>query len=327
VIKEGKIIGQAYHHKAGRPHAEALALKKASDLAAGAEMFVTLEPCCNYGRTPPCTKAIIRSGIKRVVIGTIDPNPAVNGRGIRELQDAGIEIKTGVLEKDCKDLNRTYNKFMATGLPYVTIKWAQSIDGRIATRSGSSQWISSPDSLDFAHELRSTHDAIVVGARTANRDNPLLTVRRVKGRNPLRIVLTASGRLKHNLSLLTDGGPPTLVVTTRIGAVRFRKTKGNIEILALPARSKGVDLNALLRTLGKRQITSILVEGGSGVITSFLKQGLADRIIVIVAPILVGDGINAVADLNVKTIGKSVKFKSWKHKMIGPDLAIFGELR
>jgi diaminohydroxyphosphoribosylaminopyrimidine deaminase/5-amino-6-(5-phosphoribosylamino)uracil reductase len=327
VVKDGKVIAADHHREAGKPHAEILALKKAGDEAKDAELYVTLEPCCNYGRTPPCVDSIIDAGIKKVVIGAIDPNPKVNGKGIEQLKKAGIDITLGVLEKECRELNRAYSKYITTGLPFITIKYAQSLDGRIATRTGSSQWISSPEALKFAHKLRAWHDAVLIGAGTANHDNPQMTVRLVKGENPLRIILTASGKLKKNLRLLTQGEAPTIIATSRKGAANFRSGKyNNVEVLSLPVKAGGVDLQALLKALGRREITSLLVEGGAGVITGFLKQKLADNMILIVAPIIIGEGVNAVADLGIKTIDNSIKLFNISQKKIGSDCAVIGDL-
>ena len=328
ITKNNNIIARDYHHKVGQPHAEVLALKKAGSTAKGAEMYVTLEPCCCYGRTPPCTKAIIEASIKMIVIGTLDPNPDVNGKGVSELQKAGIEVITGVLKERCLYINKMYNKYITTGLPFVTLKFAQSLDGRIASKSGSSQWISSENSLKFAHKLRAEHDAVLIGSNTANLDNPQLTVRRVKGNNPIRIILTKSGRILSSLDLLSDNSAPVIIATGRKGSSNCKsKSYANVEIMTLPVKSDGLDLKSLLCKLAERGVVSLLIEGGAGVITSFLKQKLTDRIIVITAPIIIGKGISGIGDLGIKNINQSISLSNLKHKKIGSDHVYFGDLK
>lgn len=328
IAKDGEIITGDYHHKAGSLHAEILAINKAGDAAKGSDLYVTLEPCCVYGRTPPCTEAIIKAGIKRVVIGTLDPNPSVNGKGVKCLQEAGVDVVSGILQKQCEEINRGYNKYITTGLPYVIIKYAQSLDGRIATSTCSSQWISGDKSLQFAHQLRAKYDAVLIGVHTANIDDPQLTVRKARGKNPIRILLTDSGRIDQNLRLLTDNKAQTIIATSRKGFTRCRgKSFENVNVITLPVKSNGIDLKALLRKLGDKGILSVLVEGGSKVITSFLKQKLADSIIVITAPIIIGEGISAVNDLNIKTIDSSIKLINKKLIRLGYDCAISGDLK
>lgn len=328
IVKDGEIVAGDYHRRAGQPHAEALALQKAGDAARGADLYVTLEPCSFHGRTPPCTESIIAAGIRRVVIGTVDPNPKVNGLGIKALKKKGLEVVTGVLAESCRELNRAHSKFITTRLPLVTVKYAQSLDGRLATMTGSSQWISSDRSLVFAHQLRAQNDAILVGARTAKMDDPQLTVRYIKGKNPMRMIISGSGNVSRRLRLLNDDAAPVVIATSRIGANKMAKWVGSkAEILILPVRGGQLDLSALLKKLGERQITSLLVEGGAGIITGFLKQNLVDRIITIIAPIIIGRGINAVDDLGIKSIDKAKKIFNVRRKKIGPDCAIIGDLK
>lgn len=322
IVKNGHIIGEGYHHKAGEPHAEILAFEEAGDKANGATLYVTLEPCCIFGRTPPCTQAIINNKIRRVVVGVTDPNPKINGRGLEILKNAGISISTGVMKKECADLIKPYAKYITTGMPFVTIKYAQSLDGRLATKNGSSQWISSPAALKYAHQLRSQSDAVLVGAGTANLDNPKLTVRLVKGNNPIRVVLSKSGKLKKNLRLLNDKKARTIIITS--ASTKFPK---NCETIQISANKGSIDIKAALLELGKIGVVNLLVEGGAETITGFLKSKLADRIIVISAPIIIGDGISAVGDLNIKTIDRSLKLINVDSKRIGADCLIIGDLK
>jgi diaminohydroxyphosphoribosylaminopyrimidine deaminase / 5-amino-6-(5-phosphoribosylamino)uracil reductase len=322
IVKNGHIIGQGYHHKAGEPHAEILAFAEAGDKAVGATMYVTLEPCCIFGRTPPCTQTIINNKIRRVVIGINDPNPKVNGRGLIVLKDAGIEISSGVMKAECTDLIKPYTKYITTGMPFVTVKYAQSLDGRLATKSGSSQWISSPQALKYAHQLRAQSDAVLVGAGTANHDNPKLTVRLVKGNNPLRVVLSQSGKLKKDLHLLNDKRAHTVIITG--DSAKFPK---GCDVIRVPLYKDSLDLKAALLELGKQGVVNLLVEGGAKVITGFLKRGLVDRIMVVSAPIIIGDGVSAVGDLGTKTIDKALKLFNVDSKRIGADCLIIGDLK
>jgi diaminohydroxyphosphoribosylaminopyrimidine deaminase/5-amino-6-(5-phosphoribosylamino)uracil reductase len=328
IVKDGRIVAQDYHHQAGQPHAEILALRKAGDNVIGADLYVTLEPCCIYGKTPPCTDALTKSGVKRIVIGAIDPNPKVNGRGVEILRNAGIEVVTGVLESECREMIRGYTKLITTGLPFVTIKFAQSLDGRIATKTGAAKWISSPESRKFAHKLRATHDAIIVGATTANADNPQLTVRQTGGKNPVRVLLSGRGKIRRDLQMFTDGQAPVLIVTSKEILSKLKKLQSDqVDLLAVAAGVNGLNLKALLKMLTVRGITSVLIEGGAQVITSFLKQNLVDRIVVFSAPILIGEGVNAIGDLGIKSIAKARQISNIKIKKSGPDLMIIGDLK
>ena len=216
LVKDGQIIGQGYHQCCGQNHAEVNAIENATETVAGSTLYVTLEPCCHHGKTPPCTDRIIKQGIARVVIGTTDANPKVSCRGVSLLQAAGIEVSTGVLESQCRKLNEVFFHFMETGLPFVTLKYAQTLDGRIATAQGQSQWISSPASLKFVHRLRARHDAILVGIGTVLQDDPELTVRLVRGRNPVRVVVDSQLRIPLTSKLISSASnTQTLIATTR----------------------------------------------------------------------------------------------------------------
>jgi len=327
IVKDNKIVADGYHHAAGKPHAEAMALNIAGKLSRGAELYVTLEPCCTYGRTPPCTKAIIDAKIKLVVIGTNDPSPRVNYDGVRALTDAGIEVISGILEDKCRAINPGYNKYIKSGLPYVLLKYAQSLDGRIATTAGSSKWISSSESLKYAHRLRAWYDVIMIGSNTANTDNPQLTVRNVKGKNPVRVILSASGKLNKKLHLRQDESAPVIIFTSAKGKARLQTLEfAKAEIITVRQQGNILDLKAVLRKLAEKELTSVLVEGGSGIITGFLKRKLADSVITIMAPIIIGKGISAIGDLKTKKIDKSIHLKNIRQQKIGPDCVIFGDL-
>jgi len=313
IVRDEKVIGKGYHRRYGEAHAEVNAINDVSGSVEGATFYVTLEPCSHYGKTPPCVDRIIEAKASRVVVGTVDPNPLVSGRGISMLNDHGIETEVGVLGKQCENLNEKFFKFMRTGMPFVTLKYAQTLDGRIASSTGHSRWISSEPSLRFAHRLRGLHDAVLVGIGTVVADDPDLRVRLVRGRNPLRVVADSTLRIPPGARVLDNQDvAKTLIVTGPLcGRGRPPMPEENgIETLIIDENSTGaLDLKKLLAELGKRQISSVLVEGGAGVITSFVREGLFDRIIVITAPKILGRGIEAVGDLGISRMDDSIALK------------------
>ncbi len=326
IIRDGNIIAEGYHHAAGLDHAEIDALKHAAEDIAGATMYVTLEPCSHYGRTPPCADALVARRLGRVVVGMEDPDSHVRGRGIGKLQAAGIPVTVGVLEDECRALNRSYIKHRSTGLPWVILKFAESLDGRIATATGNARWISSPESRKLAHRLRARHDAILAGIGTVLADDPELTVRLVRGRDPLRVVLDSRLRVPLDARLLGEQDRAKTLVVTAPGAdpkkAAALKERG-VEVLAVPVDGQGrLDLNALLAALGERYVTSLLVEGGAAVLTSFLKQGLADGIIAFIAPKVIGKGTETVGDLGIREVARAVGLRFERTYRAGPDLVI-----
>ena len=310
IVRDGRIIGEGWHECCGMNHAEINAIEKALGTIAGSTLYVTLEPCSHHGRTPPCAERLIAEKPARVVIGAVDPNPRVAGRGIRALEAAGIAVTVGVLETECRELNEIFFKFISTGLPFVTLKYAQTLDGRIATATGHAQWVSSPPSLRMVHQLRSSHDAILVGSGTVLADNPELTVRLVKGKNPLRIILDRRLRIPLDAKVLQNQDRARTVVITSPDAPEDRYEalhQMGIDLLCVDeAPGGGTDLKKLLRALGERQIASLLIEGGAAVTTSVLKEHLADRMIVVVAPKIVGQGIEAVGDLGIRFMNDAI---------------------
>ena len=322
LVRAGRIIAEGYHRKFGADHAELDALKRAPGSVRGAAIYVTLEPCCHWGKTPPCVDTLIEQGIKRVVIGTLDPNPLVDGKGARALKDHGIDVTVGVLEHAARRLNEVYFHYIQTGLPFITIKYAQSLDGRIATLQGNSRWISSERARKFTHRLRAQHDAIMVGRGTVLADDPLLTVRLVKGKNPLRICLDSNLRIPLSAWVLRDEGR-TLIVTAaghEKGKVAAIQKQGK-EVLVVQKGADGqVALRSLMKALAQRGIASILVEGGANVITSLLKEGLVNRIVVITAPLILGKGIEAIGDLGIIDLERAIRPSSYKVSRIGADV-------
>jgi len=330
IVKNGRIIGRGYHQHFGGNHAEINAIRNAGGKVAGSTLYVTLEPCCHQGKTPPCTDSIIKHKIARVVIGAIDSNPLVSCQGINYMQNRGIEVKTGVLENNCRRLNEIFFHYMETGRPFVTIKYAQTLDGRIATATGESQWISSEASLKFNHQLRAAHDVILVGAGTVIKDNPELTVRLVRGRNPLRVIVDSELNISRQAKIFQNiSSTPTLIATIKTAAdPQFKRFAGlGAEMITVGADKNGnVDLKKLFKMLAERNISSILIEGGAQVITSVLKNNLANRLVTIIAPKIIGRGIEAVGDLNIRKLEAAKKLSIQKVLRRGDDVIIDSRL-
>lgn len=294
LVQQGAVIGQGFHERVGAPHAEVNALRNAGDQARGATLYVTLEPCNHHGRTPPCTRAVLEAGVARVFIGMLDPNPRVSGGGTQFLQSQGVQVLTGVLETECRQINQAFIKHMTTGMPLVTLKAATTLDGRIATRSGDSRWISSPVSRRFVHRLRCELDAILVGIGTALSDDPMLTARDVRKpcRQPVRVILDRDLRLPLTSQLVTTVELAPVWVACHEAALPQKRQAlidAGVEVLVLPSGEHGVDLGALLLELGRRGISSLLVEGGGRVLGAFLEEHLADEFHFFYAPKILGD--------------------------------------
>jgi len=325
IVRDGKILGKGYHRRFGEAHAEINAIADAGGDIEGATLYVTLEPCSHHGKTPPFVDRIIEAKISRVVVGSVDPNPLVSGRGIGKLRDHGIETVLGVLERENEELNETFFAFMRTGNPFVTLKYAQTLDGRIATATGHSQWISSEPARRFAHRLRGRHDAVLVGIGTVIADDPDLRVRLVRGRNPLRVVLDPSLRIPRDARVLDNQDAVRTLVFTgpRREGYPPLEEKG-IEAVVIPKNESGaLELKMLLAELGKRQVSSLLVEGGAGIITSFLRAGLFDRMIIITAPKIVGRGIEAVGDLGISRMDGAVALRHERVFRRGDDVVMY----
>jgi diaminohydroxyphosphoribosylaminopyrimidine deaminase / 5-amino-6-(5-phosphoribosylamino)uracil reductase len=288
----GKILGEGFHEASGLDHGEVAALKAAGAQAQGATLYVTLEPCNHQGKTPPCVDAIIRAGIKRVVIGCRDPNPRVAGGGVERLKEAGIEVVVGVLEAESQALIKGWSKFITSGQSYLTLKLAISLDGRIATRSGASKWITSPESRLRVQSLRAGHDAVIVGVNTVLADNPRLTVREVPGRSPVRVIVDSKLRIPTTSQVVqTATQTPTCVVTTHAApkAQEDALSALGVRIIRVPPTAEGrCDPAVMLRELAAREVVNVMCEGGSELAGSLLASGLADELHVFVAPILLG---------------------------------------
>ncbi len=327
LVRDGQVVGEGYHQAAGTPHAEIHALRAAGEKAYQSTAYVTLEPCSHYGRTPPCSKALIEAGVNRVVMAMTDPNPLVSGRGATMLQEAGIAVDVGVLEEEAAILNRPFIKYITTGQPLVAAKMAVSIDGKIATRSGSSQWITGEKARSAGRYLRHVYDAILVGSGTILADNPQLTVRLdgIKTKNPLRIVLDGSLRIPLDSRVLKVGEAETLIVTTEASSDKKKKEMEQlgVKLLVQPGSGK-IDLPWLLKSLGKLEVTAILVEGGGQVHGSFFEQDMVDIIHLYLAPKIIGgsEAPGPVGGLGVNKVDQARKYRMVKTEQHDEDLGI-----
>ncbi|MEK6732949.1 MAG: bifunctional diaminohydroxyphosphoribosylaminopyrimidine deaminase/5-amino-6-(5-phosphoribosylamino)uracil reductase RibD, partial [Candidatus Omnitrophota bacterium] len=333
VVKNRKIIASAYHRRPGGLHAEAIALKRAGKIAKGAALYVNMEPCCHLGRTPPCAKAIIKSGIKKVFFSMIDPNPLNNGKGKKELEKNGIKVSVGLLDKEARKLNEVFIKYVTKKMPFVTIKAAESLDGKIATRTMDSKWITSEASRDYAHALRSEMDAVLVGVNTIIRDNPILTSRRNK--SPIKIVLDSYLRVPENANIFSRKSPVLNIVAILRKTLKHKNAmkkitrlgKKSVLVIACPGKNNRIDLKWLLRELAELEISRLLVEGGGDTIAGFIEQGFADRALFFIAPKIIG-GRNAVTSVEGKgidRISQAIELKDVKVEMIGRDILVSGK--
>jgi len=332
LVKNNRIIAEGFHSRAGGPHAEVVALKKAGSKARGADLYVNLEPCCHMGRTPPCTDAIIQSGVSRVFAGMKDPNKLVQGKGIRILKAAGIKVSVGMMKTDCEKLNEVFVKVMKTGMPFVTVKTAMSLDGKIATRGGDSQWISGVESRDFVHELRNQNDAILVGTNTILKDNPQLTCRlkKKRGRHPARIILDRRNRIPLTAKVFANSKTQQVIYVSGPNLSTKREkllTAKNIEILKVKMLKSGFDLKQLMKLLAQKDLNSILIEGGGEINSSAFAAGIVDRIFAFISPILVGgqQAPSPIGGKGVVKITQAMRLKNMKVIQIGEDLMVEAE--
>jgi len=328
VVKDGLVVGKGYHRKAGEPHAEILALEQAGASAREATLYVNLEPCTHYGRTPPCAPRVIEAGVRRVVIGMKDPNPLVAGRGVSALSEAGLEVKVGVLEEECRSLNEAFCKYIVRKEPFIILKAAMTLDGRIGTRDGDSKWISNESSRKWVHRLRSAVDGIVVGIGTVLRDDPLLTARVKGGRDPLRIVLDSRLRIPENARVIGDEPSRLIVATTEASSAAARQEleRRGVRVMVFDSRQGRVNLRSFASAMGAMEITSLLVEGGSEVNGAFLDEGLVDKLILFIAPKLIGDreALSVFGGRGVSKLRDAIVVKGLKVRRLGDDLLVEG---
>jgi len=325
IVRDNRVIGRGFHKEYGGKHAEINAIEDAGGNVKEAMLYVTLEPCCHYEKiNPPCVGALVESGIGQVVIGTLDPNPLVNGKGVEGLLSNGIEVTTGVWGEECSRLNEAYFKHVRTGLPFVTGKYAQTLDGRIATKTGSSQWISSSDARKYAHRLRSISDCVVVGIGTVVSDNPRLNVRLVKGKEPIPVVVDSTLRVSPDAQVLNSRrqSKPIIVTTSKADGTRISSLEqAGAQILVVGQDADGrVDVTEMMERLGAMGMTSALVEGGSALITSLLRKKLVDKLVVFIAPKLLGEGLEAIGDLGILRVDDAIRLSYRKVRRLGDDL-------
>ena len=328
IIKDERIIGAGYHEKFGGNHAEINAINSAQENLDAATLYINLEPCSHYGKTPPCVDKIIEKKFKRVVIGTLDMNPLVSGAGVKKLKASGIEVKVGLCVKECVELNKFFFKYITKKIPYVTLKAAQTVDGKIADVSGNSKWISSVSSRRYVHSLRAKYDAVLVGKGTVQADDPSLTVRLTEGRNPQRIVLDSKLELNYNHKIFAGNNDKNLIVITSKKNIekqrRIKKLNSlGVKILFVKENSdEKINLKSALLELAKNQITSVLVEGGSEVYTSFVRENLFDNIILFISPKILGPGLPIVQDFGAGKLKNVVKVKMTNVEIIDEDLCV-----
>ena len=333
VVKSGKVISSGFHKAFGGPHAEILALKAAGKGAKGAAVFVTLEPCSHYGKTPPCTDAIIKSGVKELFCAGLDPNPSNNGKGVAALRARGIKVRCGILKSWAERLNTDFIKRMKSKKPFVTLKLAQSIDGKIATRKNDSKWISSERSRAFVQGLRSGHDAIMVGINTILRDDPLLSIRKPRKaplkriRQPVKIIIDTNLKTPVNAKLFSVSSPGKTIIATTRGASAEKEAalrKKGADIIRIGSGFRHVDLKILMKKLMQNGINSILVEGGGEIAASVLQAGLVDKIYFFICPIIIGgrDAVNSIGGKGAGDIREALKLSNIKLQRIDDDLLV-----
>lgn len=329
IVSNGEVVGRGYHQRFGGPHAEVHALREAGNRAKGAVLYVTLEPCCHTGKTPPCVDAILQARLGRVVAAMRDPNPRVDGGGLSRLESAGVEVTVGVCEAEAQRLNEAFIKHITTRRPFVTSKSAITLDGKIATRSGASRWITGEAARAAGHQLRHANDAILVGIGTVVQDDPQLTTRLPgrRGANPLRIVVDSTLRLSPAAQVAdVEAERRTLIVTTEQAEVAKVKTveARGVEVIRLPACGAGrVNLDALCAVLGERGIASVLVEGGAVLTAALLRQRLIDKMVFFVAPkIIGGDGVSAFGPCGIDTMEQALPLRDLTSRQVGDDLML-----
>lgn len=328
VVKNGHVIGKGYHEKAGLAHAEVVALDEAGNNAKGACLYVTLEPCAHFGRTPPCVDKIIKSGVKEVIVGMIDPNPLNNGKGIEILRQHKIKVQVGVLEDDLKRINRPFLKYITKRMPFVTVKVAQSLDGRIATKTSDSKWITSDKSRAYAHKIRQDYDAIMVGVNTVLRDNPRLEAWFTK-KQPIKIVVDSQLSTPQDANVFS-GNSRVIIVTLPIAPGQETENRKSLDqkakILEVKEKQGQINLRDMMKKLAQLEISSIIVEGGGTLIGSLFDEGLIDRVLFFISPKIIGgkDAIGSVMGKGVMRIDKAIRLKDINLKRIGDDFLIEG---
>lgn len=327
LVRGGKVVGCGVHRAAGLPHAEVEAIRDAGSLATGADLYVTLEPCCHVGRTGPCTEAILSAGIRRVAAAMKDPNPLVSGKGLSALRRAGVAVADGLLEEEARSLNRPYCRWVVSGKPYVTLKLAMSLDGQIASSTGMSRWISGEESRKRTHRMRAETDAVLVGGGTFRKDDPLLSSRIPGGRDPRRVILTSRLSDISGRRLFRQGQGKILFVCPRGVSDRDMKRVVSLggRVLRLPSRGGRIPAEVFLRALGKEGVTSLLVEGGGRTAGWLVSAGAVDRFVFFLAPLLLGEGMRAVTGFRARSVAGGRKLAITDVRRAGDDLVVTAE--
>lgn len=324
VVKNGKIIGRGFHARAGLAHAEIVALDEAGKNAKGASLYVTLEPCAHTGRTPPCINRIIGSGIREVVVGMIDPNPLNNGRGIMLLKQSNIKVRVGILTERLKEINESFIKYITTRIPYITVKVAQSLDGRIATRTGDSKWITSDKSRAFAHRIRKNYDAIMVGVNTVLRDNPSLNAW-FSGKKLIKVIVDSNLSISENSNIFANDSQ-VIIITLASRPGQETENRKNLsakaKILEVKEKAGQINLRDALKKLASLGITNIIVEGGGTLIGSLFDERLVDRILFFISPKIIGgkDAVSSVMGSGIKRIDQAIKLRDFKIRRFGEEI-------
>jgi diaminohydroxyphosphoribosylaminopyrimidine deaminase/5-amino-6-(5-phosphoribosylamino)uracil reductase len=328
LVKEGRGVGEGYHEKTGEAHAEIVAIRQAKENTKGATLYLNLEPCSHYGKTPPCAPQVIEAGVRRVVIGMEDPNPLVKGRGIEILRRAGLDVEVGILEKECRRLNEAFCKYIVKKEPFVILKTAATLDGKTATRNGNSKWISGETSRRFVHQLRNWVDGVLIGIGTVLRDDPLLTARIRGGRDPYRIVLDSRLRIPEEAKVIGTSPSKAIIVSTELAPKEKldKLGKTGAQVLILDSREGRVNLKSCLSRLGEIGIMDLLVEGGSEVNGSFLDENLIDKLLLFFSPRLIGDpqALGIFGGRGVSKLQEAIILKEIKTKRIGEDILFEG---
>jgi diaminohydroxyphosphoribosylaminopyrimidine deaminase/5-amino-6-(5-phosphoribosylamino)uracil reductase len=334
LVKDGVVVGEGFHAFAGSDHAEVIALHAAESAAAGATLYVSLEPCCHHGRTPPCADQIVQAKVARVVAACVDPNPAVNGKGIETLRAAGIAVDVGLLAEEAARLNEAFFTFIRLGRPFVILKAAASLDGKIATRTGDSRWITGETARQHVHQIRNEVDAVLVGIGTILRDDPLLTTRlgSPDQRDPARVIVDNLARLPLRAKVINRASTATTILAVSAMAPRARLEaleREGVQILVVPGSPRRVSLRNLMEALGKMDLLSVLIEGGAEINGSALQEGIVDKLLLFLAPLLIGGNATptAVGGDGIETLSQATRVRNLRIERFGEDILIEGYLR
>ena len=331
IVKDNRVVGCGWHRKAGTPHAEVHALNQAGELAQGADVYVTLEPCAHYGKTPPCAKALVEAKVKNVYGGLLDVNPKVAGKGFKILEDAGIHVEYGFLQDELRKQNEVFFKWIEHKKPFVVLKAAMTLDGKIATATGQSKWITNETSRAYGYKLRDIYDGIMVGINTVIEDNPMLTVRVDGGKNPIRIVVDSSLKIDINANVVQDKSAKTIVATTdKADKDKILKLQAqNVDVIVVDKdENDKVDIEKLLNILGQQNICSILVEGGATLSGSFVAKKLVDKVYFFIAPKIIGgkEAKTPVAGTGILNLQEALALKDIQIEKLEEDILIIGRV-